>query len=330
MLDREWAVEVYIQHADFFAVGIERIGDVLADVGDRADRDDDAVSIGCAVVVEEMVASAGDLGDLIHVALNDVREGIVEGVRCFAVLEVNVRVFCGAADDRMIRIESAGSEVRKGFLVDERSELFIAHDLDLLDLMARAEAVEEIDERYAAFDGSKMGNACEVHDLLGIRFCQHRAARRTRTHDVLMVTEDGECVVCKSSRCDVENAREQFACDFVHVRYHEQHALRCRIGGSQRTALQRAMECAGCAAFCLHFDDVYGVTENILLAVSGPFIHFFRHRRGRGDRINSSYFCECVGNIRSSCVAIHCFYISHRSTLLYMENLFKGSRGDEG
>ena len=175
-----------------------------------------------------------------------------------------------------------------------------------------------------------MGYSSHIHNFLYRTFAQHGETCLAARHDVLMVTEDGECVVCESSRCDVENAREQFACDFVHVRYHEQHALRGRIGGSQRTALQRTVECAGCAAFCLHLDDVYGVTENVLLAVSGPFIHFFRHRRGRGDRINSSYFCECVGNIRSSCVAIHCFYISHRSTLLCMGNLFKGSRGDEG
>ena len=72
------------------------------------------------------------------------------------------------------------------------------------------------------------------------------------------------------------------------------------------------MKCAGSAAFSLHFHDMYCVAENVLLAVGSPFVHRFRHRGGWGNRINSSYFSECVGNIRSSCIAIHCFYFSHR------------------
>ena len=107
-----------IEDAYLFAVGVQCISHVLADIGDGADGDDDAVRIRCAVVVEEVVASAGDFADFVHVVLDNVRQRIVEGVGCFAVLEVDIRVFCSAADDRMVRIEGAGTECSKGLLVD--------------------------------------------------------------------------------------------------------------------------------------------------------------------------------------------------------------------
>ena len=118
MLHREGAVQMDVKNAYLFAVGVQCISHVLADIGDRADGDDDAVRIRCAVVVEEVVASAGDFADFVHVVLDNVRQRIVEGVGCFAVLEVDIRVFSRAADDRMIRVESPGTECSKGLLVD--------------------------------------------------------------------------------------------------------------------------------------------------------------------------------------------------------------------
>ena len=178
--------------------------------------------------------------------------------------------------------------------------------------MAGTEAVEEVDERNPAFDGSQMGNAGQVHDFLGVGFCQHGAAGGTGAHDVLVVAENGEGMVGQCAGSDVEYARQQFACHFIHIWNHEEHPLGCGIGGGQGTALEGAVKSAGSAAFGLHFHNVNRVAENVLLSVGGPFIHRFRHGRGRGNRINGSYFSECVGNIRSSCISIHCFYFSHR------------------
>lgn len=55
--------------------------------------------------------------------------------------------------------------------------------------MAGTETIEEIDERNPSFNGSQMGNACQVHDFLGIGFCQHGAAGGPGAHHVLVVTE---------------------------------------------------------------------------------------------------------------------------------------------
>ena len=68
------------------------------------------LGIGCAVVVEQLVVGA-DLGvDLIHAALDDVREGIVVLVGGLAGLEEDVGVLVGAAQHGMLRIQGAGAE----------------------------------------------------------------------------------------------------------------------------------------------------------------------------------------------------------------------------
>ena len=160
--------------------------------------------------------------------------------------------------------------------------------------MACTEAVKEVDERHPSFDGSQMGNAGQVHDFLGIGFCQHGASGGTGTHDVLVIAENGEGMVGQCTGSDVEYARQQFPCYFIHVRNHEEHALGCGIGGGQSTALERAVKSAGSAAFGLHFHNVNRIAENVLLSVGGPFIYRFRHGGGRGNRVNSSYFSESV------------------------------------
>ena len=312
MLDGERTEEVDVQYAYLFAMCIKGVCDIFADIRDRADGNDDAVSIRSTIVVKEVIFSAGDSADLVHVALNDVRKCIVIGVCGFAVLEVDIRIFCCAADDRVIRVQSSCSEISQCFLIDERSQFIIIQDFNLLDFMACTETIEEVDERNAAFDGSQMSDAGKIHDFLCVSFSQHSAAGSSCTHDILMIAKNGQSMVGQCTGSDMENARKKFASYFIHVWKHEEHALRCCIGSSQRTALQRAVECAGCAAFGLHFNNMYGVAENVFLSVCGPFVYHFSHRRRRGNWINSSYFCEGVGNIRSSCIAIHCFYFSHK------------------
>ena len=317
MFHGERTIEMNIQDAHFFSMGIEGIGDVFADIGDRTDSDHYAVCIGGAIVIEKMIRPAGDGGNLVHVFLNDIRKGIVEGVGRFTMLEINIRVFSGAADDRMIRIKGAGPEFGEGFLVDEGSKLVIVQDFHFLNFMARTETVEEIDKRYAAFDGSKVCYTGKIHNFLDIGFCQHSAACSSGTHNVLMVAKNGKSMVGKRTGSDMENARKQFAGYFIHIWNHEEHALRCGISCGQGASLEGTVECAGSTAFGLHFYDPYSVSENVLLPMGRPFVHRFCHWGGWGDRVNGSDFSEGVGNIRSRCITIHCFYFCHRTTLLF-------------
>ena len=311
VLHRERTVEVNCDNAHFFAARIERVSYIFGNVCDGADGDDDAVRVFRTVIIKEMVLPSGDLGDLIHVALYDFRKGIVERIGRFAVLEVHIRIFRGAADDRMIRGERMRPEFRQRFLINERRQVLVIDDMDLLDFMACAESVEEIDERNPAFDGSQMRYRREIHHFLHIGFRQHGAAGRSGRHNILVIAENRERMVCQRPGSDMEYTGKQLAGHFIHGRNHEQHPLGSGISRREGTALERAVERAGCAAFCLHFNYMHGIAEKILFPMSGPFIHRFSHRRRRRDRINGGYFGERVGNIGSSCISIHCFHVFH-------------------
>jgi len=51
----------------------------------------------------------------------------------------------------------------------------------------------------------------------------------------------------------MEHGREQFAGHLVHIRDHEQQALRGGVRRGQGAGIQRTVDSAGCAGLCLHF-----------------------------------------------------------------------------
>ena len=147
------AIEMDGDEPDLFTFFTKRVDDVFRRVAHRADGDHDAIRIGGAVVIKEMMRAAGDFGELVHVALHDVGERVVIGIRRFGVLEINIRIFRRAANDGMIRRKRARTEIGQRFLVDERREVFVGNRFYFLNFMARAEAVEEIDEGDASANG---------------------------------------------------------------------------------------------------------------------------------------------------------------------------------
>ena len=97
-----------------------------------------------AVVVEELIVGA-QLGiDLAHVLLDDGGNCIVVGVAGLTSLEEDVRVLSGAPENRMVGVQSPVAERLNGVHVDHVLQVCIIPDLDLLQLMRGAEAVEEV------------------------------------------------------------------------------------------------------------------------------------------------------------------------------------------
>ena len=311
VLDAERTIQVNYEYANLFALCVELINNSANGFGSRAHDDDDIFRILSAVVVEQMIFTAGQLADFAHVILYDFRQSIVIGVYSLTGLEVNIRVLCGAADNRIIRIQTAFTECVYRILIQQFFEISIIHNLNLLDFVGGTEAVEEVQERYTAFDSTQMCYTCQIHNLLYTAFSQQCEAGLTCSHNVLVVTEDRQRACCQCTCGNVENCGQQLAGHFIHIRNHQKQALRCSVGSSQRTSLQRAVNCAGGTSFRLHFHQLYGLPENILFALGSPFIDNLSHRRRRSNRINCSNIGKCVGNIRSSSVAVHCFHFYH-------------------
>ena len=305
VLDRPGAVEADLDEADLLAVGVEVVDDLLEGVAEGAHADDHAVRVSGAVVVEEVVAGAELLVDLVHVGLDHGRKVVVEAVAGLAVLEEDVAVLVGAARVRVLGVEGVVAEGLDGVHVEHVGEVGEVPGGDLLDLVGGAEAVEEVQERHLALDGREVGDGSEVHDLLHVALGEHGEAGLAAGHDVGVVTEDVERVGGDGTRGDVEDARQALARDLVHVRDHEEQALRRRVGGREGAGAKGAVDGAGGARLRLHLDDLDRGAEDVLQTLGRPLVDMVGHGARRGDRVDARHLGEGIRDPRGGLVAIH-------------------------
>ena len=87
-------------------------------------------------------------GDLLHVAVDDIRDSFIEAVGSFSGSEIDIIVLGTASGDRVgMRVQSVGFESLNGFHVYDRLQEFLIHDFYFLDLMRSSETVKEMNER---------------------------------------------------------------------------------------------------------------------------------------------------------------------------------------
>ena len=305
MLERERTIEMHGKKADLFTLGIEIIHGFAGRLTDRAHSDDDALGILRTVIIEEMVLASRDLREIRHSFLDKLRQRFIVLVGGFLRLEVDIRILRRTADDRMIRVQCACTELLDRIPVEEFRKIVKVDDFNLLNLMRRAETVEEVDERHAALDGDEMRDSGEIHDLLHARLTQHRTARLTRCHNIALIAENIEGGSRQSTGAHMEDTGKELAGNLVEVRDHQQEALRSRVRRRQGACLQRTVHSARCACLGLHLDDAHLLTEDVLRSLRRQSVDMLRHRRGRRDRVDGRNIGECVGNISRSRVAVH-------------------------
>ena len=320
MLDGERTIEMNGQQSDLLALCIEILCDLLRRLADRAHRNDDAVRIRCAVVVKEMVLTACDLCHLCHCFLNEGRNGIIVTVDRLTPLEVDIRVLCRAAHHRMIRVERTAAERLNGIPVEDLREVSIVHDLDLLDLMRGAESVKEVDERHTSLDGDEMRYCREIHDLLHARLGEHGDTCLTRCHDILMVAENVQRGGGNGACTDVEHARQQLTCNFIHIGDHQQKPLRCCVGRRQRTRLQRPVDSTCSTGLRLHLNQTQLLSKDIFHSFGSKAVDILRHRRRGRDRIDRCHVRKGIGNIARGGISVHRLHLfCHSTALLSLE-----------
>ena len=203
-----------------------------------AHRYDDVFCIRCPNIIKWLVTSSCQLADLIHVINNAFRNSIVELIGSFSSLEEDIRVLSSSADYRVFRIQCSVTEFLYSIPVNQLLKVFIAEHFDLLDLVRSTESVKKVQERNASLDCRKMCDTAQVHNFLYRTGCQHCEPCLSAGHYVRVISEDTECMSRYTSRCHVEYARQQFACDLVHIRDHQKQTLRCGICGGQSSSCQ--------------------------------------------------------------------------------------------
>ena len=83
-----------------------------------AHEDDDALGIGCAVVVEQAIGAAGLRGEAIHDGLHDAGDRVVVRSAGFARLEEDVGVLRRAAKDGAIGAERVLAELDEVLVIE--------------------------------------------------------------------------------------------------------------------------------------------------------------------------------------------------------------------
>ena len=145
-------------HTDLLAL-LHQVVDALAGrLRGRTHEDDDVLGIGSAVVVEEVVLAARDLGNLGEVLLHNLRNGVVVLVASLAVGEEGLRVLGRTTGVRTLWGHGAVAETLDPLGVDERTDVLHVHGLHLVVLMGGAESVEEVDKRNLALKRREVGN----------------------------------------------------------------------------------------------------------------------------------------------------------------------------
>ena len=322
----EGTIQVDLHHAHLAALSVQVIHGLLHGLAGGAHHNDDFLSVGSAIVVEELVVTAGELVDLVHVVLDGVGQAVGLDVGALLALEVDVRVDVVAPVGGMLRVQGLAAEGLQGLLIHQTTEILIVQSLDPLHLVGGTEAVKAVHEGVPAADGGQMSHGSQIHGLLRAGGHQHGVAGHTAGHEVRMVTEDGVMVGGHHAGRDVHDAGQELAAHGVHGGDHQHQALRRGEGGGQGASLQGTVAGAGSTGLRLHLDHVHRGTKQVLLPLGRPLVHLFRHGRGRGDGVDGRHLGKGIRAVRGCRVAVHDYVIflhtQDPSYLSYLNMLF--------
>ena len=305
VLDGERTIQVNLDQADLLTLGYQVVDDLLERVAEGAHADHDAVGIRSAVVVERLVVRADALVDLVHVGLDDVGKLVVEGVAGLAVLEERVAVLVGATGVGVLRVERVVTEGLHGTHVEHLAQLVEVPRRDLLDLVGGTEAVEEVEERGLALDGSKVRNRGKIHDLLDVALAKHGEAGLAASHNVGVITKDVQRLRSNRTSAHVKDRGELLGSNLVHVGDHKEQALGCGVGAREGARAKRAVNGACGAGLGLHLNDLHRSTKDILHALGGPLVDMIGHGARRRDRVDARHLRVGIRHPSRSLVAVH-------------------------
>ena len=110
VLGRERTVEVNSYQTYFFALSTQVVDNFADSLCYRTHSDDDAISFGITIVIEQTIVAASDFADLLHVVFHDGRNCIIEAVARFTMLEEVVGVFSHTTCYRSHGVHGAAAE----------------------------------------------------------------------------------------------------------------------------------------------------------------------------------------------------------------------------
>jgi hypothetical protein len=301
----EGPIEPYLDQAGLLALARHCIHGFLCGFRAGTHEHDHAFGVWRSIVVEKVIGAAGPRGKTIHHRLHYARHLHVERAACLPGLEKHVGILRRPADEWAIRREGVLAEGDQVLVVHHRANRLVGDGKNLAHFMRCAEAVEEMDERNARFQGGDLCDERQVGNLLhGIRG-QHRPSRPAAGHHVGVVAEDRQCMGCQGASCNMHRRRGQLTGNLEHVGDHQQQPLRGRKCRSKGPGLQCAVQGAGRAALALQFFHNGQRAPDVLFPLRTPLIRPLAHWRRGSDGVDGDDFGKSVGNGGRSLVPIH-------------------------
>jgi len=98
-----------------------------------------------------MVLASGNLSYFIHIFLDNGWSSLIVFIHRFSALKINIWIFCPNFHHGFFWIESSLPESFQILRFKKLGQRFIGYKFYLLNLAGCAEAVEEMEERYPAF-----------------------------------------------------------------------------------------------------------------------------------------------------------------------------------
>ena len=292
------------EHADLLT-GCDQLVDGATDgIGARTHDHHDPFRVGRTVVLDQVVAAAGEGSELLELGGHDAGHGLVVRVRRFASLEEDVRILRGSPQHRRCRAHRPRPMSQHGIGVDEGEQVRVRQHPNPVHLVAGPEAVEKVQERHPRLERRRVRDRGHVVGLLDAVGRQDRPAGDAGGHHVGVIAEDAQRMSRHRTGRDVQHRRRQLAGDLVHVRQHQQQTLRTGEAATQRAGLDRAVERPGRAGLRLHLDHPRHGAPDIRTPLCAPHIGQLAHRRRRRDRVDRTDVAESVRHGGRSLVAV--------------------------
>ncbi len=197
ILDGERTIQINLDQTyllAFCSQSIDRLGDGIRN---GAHSDDDTLSIRSTDIGERCIVAASVLGNSLHVLSSDISNCCIVLILSFTSLEEDVIVLVAAADNRIgMRVHRMRTECLELINRQQRLQIVIVHDFDLVDFVRSTETIEEVHDRYRTVNGNQVSNASQVHAVLNGVGAHHDNTSLTACIDILVIAEDGKCMSC--------------------------------------------------------------------------------------------------------------------------------------
>ena len=168
MRGRKRAIQPHLQHTDFLAARGQRFDGLARSLGAGTHQNENAFGVGRALIFEQLVVPPGQRRKAGHRAVDDSRHLGVERADRLSRLEEGVGVLRRAPDERVFGVERAGAMGADQVVRDHRPNAGIGNQVQRVEFVRGAKAVEEMQERNPCFQGRGLGDQRGVMGFLHV------------------------------------------------------------------------------------------------------------------------------------------------------------------